>query len=222
MSDEITVTTSRGIEVECLPIAAMLEEFEENIRASIDWPDVPTYTVHYAGGETIEKPHDATSIEDSQTTDEEKQAWADYLLNKQAADAQFAEKRANGYMRLLSVDGIKVLNEQDDWQQRHEFYGMTVPDDPLERTVHYFRTEVIGSQDDIYLIMLGVYRASGYDEEVLSQVEASFRASLGQDKQAGTGDDAGDSAEDTSTEERAGMVREQDVDDDGHGDSTGD
>jgi hypothetical protein len=222
MSEPVIVTTSRGVEGECMPIAAMLEAMEENIRASITWPDVPTYTVHYAGGETVQKPHDESSIADPKTTEEEKLAWADYLLDRQAADAEFEEKRGEGYMRLLAVDGFKVRDAGDDWERRHRFYGMTVPDDPLERALHYFRTEVASTQDDVYLIMLGIYRASGYDEEVLSQMEATFRASLGQGGETGAGADVDTGAADPGAEERAGMVREPDVDDDGRADSPGD
>jgi len=122
----------------------------------------------------------------------------------------------------LAVEGFEVLDGDDDWERRHEMYGMKVPDDDFEKTIHYFQTEVVGTQDDVYKIMIGIYRASGYDEEVMAQIEAGFRAEMGKSKQAGTGDVDSESARDTVGEEADDVVRQPDVDDDGRPDSTGD
>lgn len=218
----VVVTTSRGAVGECMPIAMMIESQEENIRNSVKWPEIPTYTFVDVAGVEIERQHTQATIEDDATSEDDKQAWADYLIAKQAARQEFDERRNMGLMNLLAFEGFKVLDEQDGWAERHVRYGMEVPDDPFERVIHYFQTEVIGTQDDVYKIMLGIYRASGYDEEVMSRVEASFRAKMGKSKETRQSSAAGKGEGDISIEEEGDVVRETDMDDDGRADSPGD
>jgi len=214
----VIVTTSRGVRGACQPIAMMLEAQEQNIRASIEWPEVPTYTFTDVAGTEITRPHTQGTIEDPGTSEEDRAAWADYLLVQQEAQTEFDDRRNNGIMRLLAVEGFEVLDGDDGWERRHEAYGMSVPDDEFEKTVHYFFTEVIGTPDDAYQIMLGIYRASGYDEEVLGQIEAGFRPEVGSPGEAGAGDDATAGAGDTGGAAADDLVREQSVDDNGRTD----
>jgi hypothetical protein len=218
----VIVETSRGVRGACQPIAMMLEAQEQNIRGSIEWPEVPTYSFEDVAGNVIERVHTQATIDDPATSEEDRAAWADYLLAQQAAQTEFDDRRNNGIVRLLAVEGFEVLDGGDDWERRHELYGMAVPDDEFERTVHYFQTEVIGTQDDVYQIMLGIYRASGYDEEVMAQVEAGFRAEVGQAGTGGAGDAAESGAGDPDGEAADDVVREPDVDDDGRTDQAGD
>jgi len=200
----------------------MIESQEANIQASIEWPEVPTYSFEDVAGTVIEREHTQASIEDPGTSEEDRFAWADYLLAKQAAQDEFDERRNNGLMRLLAVEGFEPLDVDGDWERRHELYGMTVPEDEFDKTIHYFQTEVIGTVDDTYTIMLGIYRASGYDEEVLAQIEAGFQSEVGQTGQAGQSDAAGEGTGDTGGAAESDLVREPDVDGDGRPDPAGD
>lgn len=219
----VIVETSRGTRGVCKPIAMMIESQESNIRESVDWPEIPTYTFTDVAGTEIERQHTQGTIEDPATSEEDRVAWADYLLAQQAAQAEFDERRNNGLLRLLAFEGFEVLDGADDgWERRHELYGMVVPTDEFEKTIHYFQTEVIGTQDDVFNIMLGIYRASGYDEEVMAKVEAGFRAEVGQTGEAGAGNAPEPGAGDPGGEESGDLVREPNVDDNGRADQAGD
>lgn len=214
----VVVETSRGVHGVCQPIAIMIESQEQNIRKSIEWPEVPTYSFTDVAGTIIERVHTQGTIEDPATSKEDRIAWADYLLAQKEAQAEYDERHNNGLLRLLAFEGFEVLDGETGWEQRHELYGMTVPEDEFEKTIHYFQTEVIGTQDDVYKIMVGIYRASGYDEEVMAQIEAGFRAEVGQSEEAGEVDGASAGAGDTVGAKADDVVREPDVDDNGRPD----
>lgn len=204
----VIVTTSRGVSGECMPIGNTLQQLDENIRGSIEWPEPPTYTVTYAGGETKEIPHDAESIKDPKTTDEERAAWDEYLEKQAQAQVEYGAKSSQAQMRLIATEGFIPIDatDEDEWIQQHEWIGYVVPEDPLERQLHYFLTEVIGSvDDDMMTIYKGIYRATGIDEEVLSKLEASFRVQMEQSK----GADAGAGEGDSGSKQETGVVDEQ-------------
>lgn len=167
MSD--TYTTERGHVIRFRGIAALLDK----LQTSHKMPDPPKYKIPTATGILEEYPLD----EKSATTDEEKSALADYQFR--LAQAQLEYYRAN--VRLNLMYGVEVAIPTDDtWVKRQEFFGITVPSDPLEREMHWRETELYGSPQDLHNILLGVSRASGTDEETLSQMAESFRRSLGQ------------------------------------------
>ena len=70
--------------------------------------------------------------------------------------------------------------------------------------------------------MMGIYRASGMDKEVLDQMEATFRAEMEQREKPGTRAESGNGAGDPDSAEQESLDAEADVDADGHTDSTGD
>lgn len=163
-----TVKTTRGVTVTCLPIQTLLDKLNGQFKL----PEPPTYEVKTAMGAVERHAHDETTLD----TDADRTAWAEY--QKQTAAAQAAHNLA--LTRLVLLRGIAVDIPADDaWAKEQQWLGITVPVEPIERKLHYIETEVISGIADIEAIMVGVMRASGVPEDLLAQMEASFRRSLG-------------------------------------------
>jgi hypothetical protein len=212
--NKVLVTTSRGVTVECLPIASTIETHEENIRGSIEWPDHPVRIITDVAGSEKEKLLSTEYIKSGYATEEETEAWEAYQVEQIRAQAEFDERYQIGVTRLLAVEGIELVDvDEDAWIKRHKWLNMTVPDDPDERALHFFRTEILGNiEDDFAAIMAGITLASGGDEELIRAAEASFRSEMGRTKRAETDDDTGDTAA-SGAQEEAGMVGQPDLDD---------
>lgn len=163
-----TFTTSRGIEIEFLPIPTLLEK----LQAQHPMPGPPTYTIETATGVKETHPHDETTLE----TDEDKAAWADYQARLKAATSAFNL----ALMRLVLLRGIKVeIPEDDGWVREQAFIGIAVPEAPLERRMHWLETEALANESDYMQAVSGVMEASGVPEEVIGEAQATFRGELG-------------------------------------------
>jgi len=197
ISDKVLIITSRGVELECMPIAAEIEQQENNIRASIDWPEVPTRTIEDVAGSTMTIELTQDYVDSEHAGDEEKAAWEQYRADLEEPVAEFSQRLNIARLRLISLRGVRLVNGSDDeWVKDHEWMGMSVPEDPRERAYHFFMTEVIGNlEDDMVSVMVGIYQASGYDSEVLNQVEQSFRSAMGKAGADGNSGDPGPEAE---------------------------
>jgi hypothetical protein len=180
--DRVLIVTSRGVELECSPIAAEIEQQENNIRDSIDWPAVPTRTIEDVAGSTMTVELTQEYVDSEHSTDGEKEAWTQYRADLVGPNAEFTERLDLARPRLIALRGVKLVEPSlmDEWTRDHEWMGMSVPEDAREKAYHFFMTEILGSLgDDMSAIMVGIYRASGYDSEVLDKVEQSFRAAMG-------------------------------------------
>lgn len=215
------VITSRGVDVECLPVADALDAQEENIRANIEWPEKPTRVITDVAGSEMVEPLSKEYLESGQATEEQEEAWDEYQVARAGAQAEFDARLDEGRVRLIAVKGVRWNEKLErDWAEDHDFLGMTVPEDPRERKLHFFRSEVLGNIGDLYTILLGIYRASGYDEEVLDLMEASFRSEMGKpDEGLDAEDGAGDHGAPVGS--GAGLVGQPQVDGDGGGQEVG-
>ncbi len=183
----VVVETSRGVQLECHPIITEIEAQEENIRAQYEWPDVPhrdiSDTVPPDAGPKWPRTReiDQEWIDSEWAADEDKEAWTEYQEAYALIDAEFSTKMNDARLKLIALRGVEVLGgaKEADWVREHEWMGMEVPEDPLERLMHYFRTEVLGSTVDMFTITKGIYRAAGFDQEVLDELEQSFRDQVG-------------------------------------------
>jgi hypothetical protein len=185
--NKVIVETSRGAQLECHPIITEIEAQEENIREQFEWPDVPqrdiSDTVPPDADEKWPRTTDLTQgyIDTDFSTDEEKETWAEYRTKFDAVDNEYTAKLTDSRLRLIALRGVTILNQKPEaeWVKEHEWLGMVVPDEPFERLMHYFRTEVLGTTLDMFTITKGIYRAAGMDAEVLDQYEQSFRDQVG-------------------------------------------
>lgn len=190
---ETEYVTERYITIAFKGIAAILDK----LQASNKFPDAPQYKVTTATG--IDEWHDLD--DKSATTDEEKAQLADY--QKRLAEAQMKYYRRHTEACLMF--GIAVDMPKDDaWVKRQEFAGITVPTDPLERELHWLNSELYGSPADLENIILGVMRASGTDEEVLSRMADNFQHKVGASGRDAVG-------ETTDTDDEQDVVLQQSI-----------
>lgn len=186
----VIVTTSRGIRVVCKPVATMLDGIDEEEHrkalAEVGVPSVPTYEVKDVSGDVSAVEYDQEAIDDPNTPDEDREAWEEYRDKLAQAEALAQQRSNDRMMRIIAVSGTEILDPEpeDEWTARHEFMGWDVPKNKYERMYHYFRREVVGTQDDGYKLIAGISAASGMSQEVLAVIEDRFRRAMGQDDAA--------------------------------------
>lgn len=178
----------------------------------------PTYTITTASGATQEIAHDETTIE----TDEERQAWDEYVSNLRLIEIEKQRKQMQIYMNALQVE----LPDDDSWEVfQTEILGIDVPQEPREKLQHYIETEILITPADAIDMIEAITKATykGVVEE--SAVEAameSFRRNLLNPNPPG--DNKNQNAEGNgridSTGERV-MEPSDDVDGDSHSEELG-
>lgn len=179
--------TMRGITVRVVPIPLMLTE----VRKANPLPPLPAYTEHLAGGgtqevEITEEMAAAWQKNDPETWAEHAERWAAFQEEYNDAHKQLNDRIWMAIMqRAILID----LPDDDTWITEQAELGLTVPDDPRQRRIHYIRTEVIGGMPDIWKITA---MANGADlsQEALSLAEDSFRDSLAESLLKGFADQA--------------------------------
>jgi len=189
LPDRVLVVTSRGVEVECLPIATELEQLDINIRGGFTWPECPQRTMRDVAGTEAHVDITPEYLATPGATQDEMTDYALYEMKHREVEAACQNQLANARARLMALRGVRVTDPAlpDKWQADHEWLGMAVPADPRDRALHFFLTEIVGNPGaDMIAIMSGIYRASGADPEALDKVEASFRNTLGRGKGAGS------------------------------------
>lgn len=168
MSENETYTTERGYTITFKGISGLLDK----VRLAHKDPEQPMYEVKTAAGLVEYHPLDEKSAE----TPEEKARLAEYQIK--VAETDFARYLA--MCQCVLLHSVVVEMPQDDsWIKVQEAIKIKVPTDPIERRLHWLETELYGSQQDFENIFLGAMRASGTDEEILSQMADSFRHPLG-------------------------------------------
>ena len=196
----VYVTTSTGARVECLAMGDQLMRVGTAILDPTE-PTVPMYTAVSVEGGTEDFPHDEKSIQDPKTPDEDRAAWAEYLVAKADHDAKAAaneSRRATLRVRFMALRATRVVGHPDleEWaREQEEEWAIPVPDGETDRLLFYWTTEAVKTQEDGYKVFNGVMAATGLDEEVLDQVEEMFRNSLGRPNGADAAQDTGDAEE---------------------------
>ena len=178
----VYVITSRGVKVKCNPVAGLLEEQRVVISESIDWPERPLRTVE-GPDHTVDVPMNQKYIDtDPGASDEDKAAWAEYVDLLAQAQQEFEESISINQTRILVHQGIDIVDREPDeqWIEDQAYFGMPVDEDPRERAIQFFNREVIGNHaEDTLAITTGIYRVSGYGEEVIARIQESFRSAVG-------------------------------------------
>ena len=205
-------TTERGIEISIIPIPLLLDRVKQRHyeRMEEELP-APTYAETTASGKEhrvkmVEADMAAAKEHNPDWYAEHAEAWEAY----QAESAAWAAKLNDLLMDTIALKAVRVDMPPDDtWAEEQSYLGLDVPDGPLERRIHYVKTEVIGGQNDVIRIML---MASGTEvtEEVLAAATASFRGVLQGQVVAGLGDQGGavESESATNAAPGGGAVRD--------------
>lgn len=172
-------TTTRGKVIRFVGVQSLLDQ----LRASFPQPKKPQYPrTSNVTGTTTYFDHDETTLDvegDEAQTKANHAQWDAYA----AEVARVSREYGAALMRLVLLRGIRYDEPQDDaWIKEQTFIGLTVPEDPIERKLHYITTELIevGDAVEAERVLLGVLAASGIDEEVLSAMADSFRHPLGE------------------------------------------
>ena len=206
-SQTVTITL-HGYKVECLP------ELQRVVasQASTTILSVPTYTYQDVAGEEITKEFDQEGIDDPRTSDEDKAAWAEYLAERD----KVIELNNELLMRELTIKCIVVHGlpeteeEWDAWIEERKFLrpNEEIPASPMLRKYKFIRDEVVSTGRDVTLVIEAISKAHGASEEVLRQLEDSFRAAM--ERQA---PDAGADQEESPAEpgQQGGGVGSSDV-----------
>lgn len=164
-----TYTTLAGMVVRIKPVSQPAIDL---IKHGVKYPDIPTYKAPVGDGKLVEIiPHDETTLE----TDEDKKAWAAYKEEYAKTDA-LVNKRIQD---LIFLKGIDVdLPDNDDWVGDQEYVGIQVPTNPRERYIHYVRTEVLITPQDLVGAMEIVMQASHVPQEKLIEAQAAFQRAV--------------------------------------------
>lgn len=165
-----TFTTSQGIEVE---FRAISKDLILRFNVANPQPGVPTYSVtSELTGATQEIPLDEKSLQEKpeQFSAEHHAAWKSY-----------SEKQAEyvlRFIRFFCLRGLKVHSTMDDWLEEQAFLGIPPPTNKAELRFEWLTNVVLSTEEDYRAVILGIMETSGVSNDLLQQIEASFRGDV--------------------------------------------
>ena len=135
--------TSTGYKLTITPLSP---EISKLVSKTVKFPKPPFYEIDVLGGEKERVEHTIDSLR----TDEDREAWAEYLSDYNIARVELLRQKA----RVVIQKCVQVeLPEDDTWITIQEEIGIEVPEDPRLRKVHFIKTECIGSETDIFAVV---------------------------------------------------------------------
>jgi hypothetical protein len=168
---EESFTTSEGLVV---PLRRVARRHVERVRAKHVIPDPPTYSFEAAGGVTVTKDHDETTLE----SPEDHKAWNEYRAARlEAIMAQEAEIAKFLIFNCVAMDPPPVK----EWSVDFGMWDIEPPDDsdPLAFKLEWFESEVMVNDQDSSKILARLYEMGGLvDSDQVTEMESFFRAVL--------------------------------------------
>ena len=192
---DVTIETSNGTVVRCLPIANSLQA----IRNTVELPSPPTYQMTDVAGSVIDVEYDQAAIDDENTPQEDKDAWKQY--QKDLAEA--TRQRNDRIYALVIKKGIEVVKGTTIGQFCEELHEMGI-DPPADKTKLrrlHADVEIFSCPQDFTQVMVGISMASGVNEEAIREAEERLFRPVGELDGQDTGSDSGDPG--TGSEETA-------------------
>jgi len=188
-TQQVLVTCSTGTVVECLPIANTLEA----VRNTVELPAKPTYSMKDVAGSEIDVEYDQAAIDDPNTPQADKDAWAEYLVKNAEAEA---ERNRRIYSRVARK-GIKIVKgpSMGEFIDDLKADGIEPPTDKNKLKRLLADLEVFASKDDFNQVLMGIYLASGADEESIRAAEEQLFRPVGQPDGQDADADPGDPGE---------------------------
>lgn len=139
------------------------------LNQSIEYPQKPTYEVPTVAGDVEIYEHDETTLH----TDEDRQAWEEYLVAQDAAETLLTEKLL--YAVLLECVELHDYEEKlSAWKRRQKLMGIDLSEDEDENKFYFMQTEVFRDADDIGEILTIVMGLTGVSVEDLAEARNSF------------------------------------------------
>jgi len=137
-------------------------------------PELPTYTVTTAAGDTEVHEHDESTLideKDPELTKNNQKEWQEYIKGVSDVNTIYNKK----IMRtvLLSVDAEPT----QAWRDEMKFIGADAPaENSVEERYLFIETHVIQSASDLSRLTTMVFRAAGIiTEAATADVEATFQ-----------------------------------------------
>ncbi len=176
-------TTISGVVVKVLPISmvemTMAETaIEKRYREDGLLIDAPTYSVSVAGVEDAEI-HSYTEQTIAEEKDEKVlKAWVQYRAGWDKLQDEMGEIR----QEIMFIDGIDADPDEDDtWKKRQIRRGIEIPKDPDARKLHWIRSVLLITTDDILNAVetiMTVSMGGAVPADVLASVKTNFRSVL--------------------------------------------
>lgn len=180
-------TTSQGVKIEITQVPPLLIDVVRlQAMEEKEVPPIPTYEVELADGTKLPYEHDKDSIVDPTTPDSDRKLWAAYQAAKEAQQKHTSLKMMDLFMLKGTVIDEEVINN-GAWLDLQRYFRIKIPDDPYDRKIHYLRTELLTTVDDIYGMMSDIVELSGIDKNILQAAKNSFRDNLRQEQDATNG-----------------------------------
>lgn len=184
--NQVFYTTSRGIRVECLPVAHVIETATNKIRAEYveenPEPDLPTKKIEGVGGATVERVYTAEEIAKLDGDNPDHMSIIEQFQVHALWDARLKQRTGTHVIRTIAIMGARFdMPKDDEWLKDAKYIGLEIPDanNPRDLRLFYFTTFVVGNRDDGYLLSQGIYAASGFNEALTATIEDSFRPPMG-------------------------------------------
>lgn len=164
-----TFSSFRGIAIPVKPVSQFKMNTLNDSRRVVP---VPTYEVENVAGEKQIFPLDEKIAENKGRLEE----WKTYLTEKKVADEWNAKK----YLEFMVWEGVEVEVPDKDstWQKDCEHFGMTVPEDPIERKLFYVYNEFFGTKEDMQNLVIEIMTISQVDEEAVAKLRDTFRSGV--------------------------------------------
>lgn len=179
-----TFVTSSGLTIDLEPVPPLLiEDVRLKAMKTVEVPPVVIYKVELPDGTFLDYEHDEKSIVDDQTTEAERIQWK---ARKDALQRQQAVA-ATKVMELFLAKGTiidKTVIEGGTWRELQEYFGVEIPTNPIAAKIHYLRTEVLTTPDDINELIGAIMAVSGIDPGILEAARNSFRNRLREEQTA--------------------------------------
>lgn len=188
-----TFVTSSGLTIDLEPVPPLLiEDVRLKAMKTVEVPPIVTYQVELPDGTSLSYEHDEKSITDDQTTDAERLQWkarSDALQRQQSI-------AATKVMELFLAKGTivdKTVIEGGTWRELQEYFGVEIPTNLIAAKIHYLRTEVLTTPNDINDLISAIMAVSGIDPAILEAARNSFRNRLREEQTAIAGVAGGES-----------------------------
>lgn len=136
--------STRGIRAIFRPLPFSLKaRIETDYERDHPRPAVPTYTVETIGGDTETHEHDKTTVVGDPDAEA---AWAAYLRETELWEEQINRR----FFRAILASCVTFPDvDFEEWAERMEYLGVTVPENRYERLYVFVDTEFVGSRDDM-------------------------------------------------------------------------
>lgn len=188
--------SSRNVVAWFKPLPPFMRELigQQMEKEEFDRGSPPTYKVEAFGGEEETHIHDESTIKDDPIAEAE---WSEYEDAKIAWEVEYNQRLYNVCMlRCMDVEGI----DDEQWIKEQEHLGFEIPEDPVERKIHYIKTEYTGNNEDYLSVLQIPFELALAQSEVQLAAEQLFR------KFKMEGENAADGSGSDSSEEEVDLA----------------